>query len=173
MRIIFGLLIGLTMLLVSCGDDAGDLSSEPVSVTRIRAGDLVNGECKFSDDLSGYHVTYSGISDDCAQAVTIGPLSRAELEKMKQDKLSFWESSFPYRQALLGQRIDGECEFESPAVKAFLEFSTTVSTNWENCVMIVDVGPATEQQVEEVQRQGMSESSTPVFDPGSHAPGQR
>ena len=131
-------------------------------------GELVGGDCRFSDDLSSYPVEYSNVSDNCYQAVTIGPLTMTHLEEMKRDEPSFWENSFPYRQAFVGEWIDGECKFESPAVRKYLEFSTAVSTDEESCTMIVDVGPATEEQIWAVQRRGSTSSETPV-----HAPSQK
>ena len=129
-------------------------------------GELVNGECRFSDDLPNYPVAYSNVSDNCYQAVTIGPMTVGELEEVKQDEPSFWENSFPYRQALMGERINGECKFESPAVRAYIEFSTAVSTDKENCIMTVDVGPATEQQIKAVEQHGSMSSETPLPAPG-------
>ena len=158
------LLFATMMLGFSCGSDGS--VSELVSLTRIRMGDLVNGECRFSDDLPNYPVAYSNVSDDCYQAVTIGPLTVSQLEEMKQDEPSFWENSFPYWQALAGRRIDGECKFESPAVRAYLEFSTAVSTNEENCIMVVNVGPATEEQIRAVERHGSMQLEIPVPAPG-------
>ena len=152
------LLFAVMMLVLSCG--SGGLGPEPVSLTRIRTGELVNRDCRFSDDLSNYPVEYSKVSDDCLQAVTIGPMTMTELEEMRQNEPSFWESSFPYQQALTGERVGGECKFESPAARAYLEFSTAVSTDEENCIMIVDVGPATEEQIKAVERRGsMSQES--------------
>ena len=173
MRLITGLLLALMALTLSCGGDVGNLSSDPVSVTRIRIGEKVDGECRFGDDLSKYPVSYSGVSDDCAQAVTIGPLTLTELEQMKLDAPLFWEESFPYQQALVGDRIDGECKFDSPAVRAYLEFSETVSTDWDSCVMIVDVGPATDKQIEEVQQFGTTKSETAVPATSEPVPGER
>ena len=161
MRIIAGLLAPLLVLAVACGE-GGESSSDPVSVVRIRSGERVGGECRFADDLSQYPVTYSGVSDDCVQAVTIGPLAPAELEDMQRQESSFWERSFPYQQALVGEWIDGECDFSHPAVQAYLEFSEIVSTDETNCVMIVDVGPVTERQIEGVERHGSVSSETAV-----------
>ena len=134
----------------------------------MRLGEKVDRECRFAEDMSRYPVTFRTNPENCSQAVSIGPLSRAELEQMKQDIPLFWEKSSPYRQALVGERIDGECKFDSPAVQAYLEFSTTASTDWENCIMMVDVGPVTEGQVEAVERLG-SRSSEPAV-PASPAP---
>lgn len=161
MRQIAGLLVTLVILTVAC-DEGGESSSDSVSVVRIRSGEMAGEECRFAGDLSQYSVTYSGISEDCVQAVTIGPLSLAELEDMQRQEPSFWENSFPYQQALIGQWIDGECQFTSPTVRAYLEFSETSSTDLENCVMMVDVGPVTEKQIEEVERHGSVSSETAV-----------
>lgn len=161
MRLIAGLFVPLLVLTVSCGD-GGESSSDPVSVVRVRSGEKVGGECRFGDDLSQYPVTYSGISDDCVQAVTIGPLTLAELEDMQRQESSFWENSFPYQQALVGEWIGGECDFSHPAAQAYLEFSEIASTDLENCVMIVDVGPVTEKQIEKVERHGSVSSETAV-----------
>lgn len=158
------LLFATMMLGFSCGSDGS--KSELVSLTRIRMGELVNGDCRFSDGLSNYPVEYSDVSDDCYQAATIGPITMSELDEMKQDEPSFWENSSPYRQALVGEWIDGECKFESPAVRAYLEFSTAVSTDKENCIMIVDVGPATQEQIKAVERHGSMSSETPAPAPG-------
>ena len=173
MRLIIGLLLALMVLTLSCNGDAGKSSSDPVSVARIRMGEKASGECRFDDDLSKYPVTYSGVSGDCLQAVTIGPMSMTELERMKQDVPLFWEKSSPYQYALVGDRIDGECNFDTPFVRAFLEFSETVSTDQTDCVMIVDTGPFTEKQIEEVQRLGSTtESQTAVPAPSEPVPGQ-
>ncbi len=172
MRLLFGLLAALVILAVSCGSDADDSLSDPVSLARIRMGEKVDGQCIFRDDLSQYPGTYSGVSEDCLQAVSIGPISLAELEQMKRDKPSFWENSFPYQQALVGEWIDDKCDFSSPAVQAYLEFSETVSTDRTNCVMIVDVGPVTEKQIAKVQRFGTMSSETPVSALFVPAPGQ-
>ena len=158
------LLFAVMVLGLSCGSD--NSAEELVSLTRIRAGELVNGDCRFSDDLSNYTVEYSNVSGECYQAVTIGPITMSELDEMKQDEPSFWETSSPHRQALVGEWIDDECKFESPAVRAYLEFSAPVSTDEENCTMIVDVGPATEEQVKAVERHGTMSSETPVPAPG-------
>ena len=96
MRLIIVLLLALMVLTISCNGDASKSSSDPVSVARIRLGEKANGECRFDDDLSKYPVTYSGVSEDCYQAVRIGPMSMAELEQMKLDAPAFWEKSFPY-----------------------------------------------------------------------------
>ena len=135
-------------------------------------GEKVDGQCAFADDLSPYPVTYSGVSDDCLQVVAIGPIRMAELEDMELEEPSFWENSLPYQQALKGEKSDGECDFSHPAVRAYLEFSEIASTDWSNCVMIVDTGPATESQIEKVQRHGSAYSETAV--PASYvpAPGQ-
>lgn len=172
MRLIIGLLAALLAMAVSCGGDDTGSSSDRVSVARIRTGDKVSGECKFNNDLSKYPVTYSTVSEDCYQAVTIGPLSMVELEQMKLDVPSFWEESSSYQQALVGERIDGECKFDSPAVRAYLEFSEPASTDWDGCVMIIEVGPATERQIEEVQRLGTTRSETAVPAPSDPVPSQ-
>ena len=174
MRLIAGLLSLLLVLTLSCGE-RGESSSESVSVARIRVGEKVDGRCGFGDDLSQYPVTYSGISADCVQAVSIGPLTLAELEDMQRQESSFWENSFPYQQALVGEWIDGECQFTSPTVRAYLEFSEPSSTDLENCVMIVDVGPVTEKQIEEVERHGSvsSETAVPVAVPATTVPEPR
>ena len=173
MRLIIGLLLALMVLILSCNGDAGKSSSDPVSLARIRIGEKANGECRFDDDLSKYPVTYSGVWADCLQAVTIGPISTTELEQMKRDEPSFWEKSSPYKQSLLGVRIDGECNFDTPFVRAFLAFSETESTDRTNCIMIVNVGPVTEKQIEEVQRLGgTTESETAVPASSEPVPGQ-
>ena len=159
MRLISGLLVLFIVLTLSCGE-RGESPSDPVSMVRIRSGERVDGECRFADDLSRYPVTYSGISDDCVQAVSIGPLTPAELENMQRQEPSFWENSSPYRQALVGEWIDGECQFTSPAVRALLAFSETVSTDWDTCTMIVDVGPASRKLIEQVERHGSASSET-------------
>ena len=143
------------------GDDSGS-SSDPVSVVRMREGEKIAGECRFEVDISRYPVSYRTDQENCWQAVTIGPLAMTDLVEMKQDVPLFWENSLPYRQALVGERVDGQCTFNNPAVQAYLEFSETASTDWESCIMIVDVGPVTEQQIEEVQRLGNTGSSTAV-----------
>ncbi len=174
--ILAGLILGLALtsllLAISCSSGPGAPSSDPVSVTRIRAGEKLNGECVFQNDLSKYPVSYLAASQDCYQAVAVGPLSLAELDQMKRDEPSFWEDSLPYRQALTGEMIDGECDFSHPAVQAYLEFSETVSTDLSRCVMTVDVGPATEKQIERVQLHGNSETSTAVPAQSSPAPSQ-
>ena len=167
-RLIASLLIAFLAAAVACGDDDAGSSSGLVSVARISTGELVNGECRFDNELSEYPVDYSSVSEDCRQAVTIGPVSLTELEQMKQDVPSFWGKSSPYQQALVGERIGDECKFESPAVQAYLEFSTTASTDWANCIMIVDVGPVTEKQIDAVERLGSRSSSTAV--PASPTP---
>ena len=91
-------------------------------------------------------VTYSGVSENCLQAVTIGPLSLADLDQMQREEPSFWKKSSPYQQSLVGEWFDAKCQFTSPAVQAVLEFSETVSTDWA-CIMIVEVGP-TKKQIE-------------------------
>ena len=113
------------------------------------------------DDLSQYPVTYSGVSENCLQAVTIGPLSLADLDQMQREEPSFWKKSSPYQQSLVGEWFDAKCQFTSPAVQAVLEFSETVSTDWANCIMIVEVGPVTKKQIEKVERLG-SRSRTPA-----------
>lgn len=170
-RLITVLLAALLAMAVSCGSDDLGSSSDPVSVVRLRLGEKVEGGCRFLEDISLYPVAYRTNHENCWQAVTIGPLGRAELEEMKQDVPLFWEKSSPYQQALVGERIDGECKFDSPAVRAYLEFSTTASTDWEDCIMIVDVGPVTEEQVEAVQRPGGTHSSeTALPAPSSPVP---
>ena len=153
---------------VACGGD----DSDPVSVVRMREGERIAGECRFAEDLSRYPVSFRTNQENCWEAVTIGPFALAELEQMKQDVPLFWENSLPYQQALVGERIDGRCNFSSPAVRAYLEFSQTASTDWENCIMIVDVGPATERQIEKVQRLGNTGSSTAVPSSPVPPPGQ-
>lgn len=172
-RLIIGLLLALMVLTLSCNGDATSSSSDPVSVARIRMGEKANGECRFDNDLSKYPVSYSGVWGDCLQAVTIGPMSMTELERMKRDEPSFWENSFPYQQSLLGERIDGECNFDTPFVRAFLAFSETESTDRTNCIMIVNVGPVTEKRIEDVQRLGgATESATAAPAPSEPVPGQ-
>ena len=171
MRLIIGLLVALLVLTVSCG--SREASSEPVSVVRMQWGESIDGNCKFAgEDLSRYPVSYRTNRENCLQAVTIGPMSINELEHMKRDVSQFWEESFPYQQALFGQRVDGKCSFGSPALQAYLEFSEVASIIEENCVMIVDVGPATKRQIEEVQRHGMTESSTAAPAPATPVAGQ-
>ena len=171
MRLIIGLLAVLPIFIVACGTgkgtedsltNGGEAPSDPVSVARIRMGEKINGECIFDDAITKYPVTFSGVAENCLQAVSIGPLSLAELEQMKRDEPSFWGKSSPYQQSLVGEWIDGKCDFSNPAVQAFLEFSENPSTDWTNCIMIVDVGPATVKQIEEVQRFGRSRSETAV-----------
>ena len=171
MRLIVVLLAALLLLTISCSE-RGDSGSDPVSVVRIRSGEMMDGQCRFADDLSGYPATFSTDQENCWQAVTIGPLTPGEVERMKQDVPLFWERSSPYQQALVGERIGGECEFSNPAVQAYLEFSEPSSTDLENCVMIVDVGPATEKQIEEVQRHGSVSSETAAPAPSVPSPGQ-
>ena len=169
MQLVVGLLTALLTLTVSCG--GGETSSEPVSVVRMRQGDMVNGECVFGDGPSRYPASYSGVSEDCLQAVNISPLSLDELEQMKREETLFWEQSSPYQYALLGQWIDGDCEFDTPYVRAFLEFSEIASTDRTECMVIVDTGPFTEKQIQEVQRLGtVSESAVPA--PSEPVPGQ-
>ena len=160
--LVIGLLAVLLAAAVACGGNDGQSSSEPVSVVRLRTGEKIDGECRFGEDISQYPVTYSTTSEDCRQAVGIGPLSLDELERMKQDVPLFWENSSPYQQALVGESVDGECRFDHPAVQAFLEFSEIVSTDKRSCLMIVEMGPATQMQLDEVQRHGNTESSTAV-----------
>ena len=170
-RLIAGLFAALIMLVVSCGGDADNSSSGPVSLVRLLQGEESGGECVFSIDLSQYPATYTTNPDNCMQVVSVGPVSRVELEQMRQDVPLFWERSSPYQQALVGERIDGQCDFSSPAVQAYLEFSETVSTDSKNCTMIVDVGPVTEDQIEKVQRVGgMIATEVPV--PMDPVPGQ-
>ena len=158
----------LLIVAIACGEDSGDSPDDPVSVARIRLGEKANGECIFESNLLRYPVTYSVASEDCFQAVTIGPLARVELEQMREDEPVFWENSLPYRQALIGDWINGECDFSSPAVQAYLEFSEIVSTDPSKCVMIVDLGPVTEKQIKAIQGHGSVYSETAV--PASHAP---
>ena len=160
-RMTISLLASLTLLYVSCLGDAGNPSADPVSLARLRQGEKSGGECVFSDDLSQYPVTYSGVSENCLQAVTIGPLSLADLDQMQREEPSFWKKSSPYQQSLVGEWFDAKCQFTSPAVQAVLEFSETVSTDWANCIMIVEVGPVTKKQIEKVERLG-SRSRTPA-----------
>ena len=164
-QLIAGLFAALMMLVVSCGGNADNSSTGPLSLVRLLQGEKSGGECVFSVGLSQYPATYATNPDNCLQVVSIGPVSRVELEQMRQDVPLFWERSFPYQQALVGERIDGECDFSSPAVQAYLEFSETVSTDSKNCTMIVDVGPVTEDQIEKVQRVGgmrVTEVATPL-----------
>lgn len=170
MKLFIALLAPMLLSIVACGGDSTGSSSDPVSVARIRVGERVDGQCVFGDDLSQYPVTYSGIGKKCLQAVAIGPLTLDELDQMKREQPSFWRNSSPYRQALIGEWIDGECDFSIPAVQAYLAFSETVSTDWINCVMIVDVGPATENQISKLQGLGAVSSETAV--PASPVPGQ-
>ena len=172
MRLFAGLFAALIMLVVSCGGDTGNSSSDEVSLVRLRQGEKSGGACVFSVDLSQYPATYSTNLDNCMQVVNVGPVSRAELDQMRQDVPLFWELSSPYQQALVGELIDGECDFSSLAVQAYLEFSETVSTDSKNCTMIVDVGPVTEAQIEKVQRVG-GMSATEVAVPLEPEPGQR
>ena len=181
MRPFIGSVAVLIVLAVSCGAEESTrggardwrgASSEPVSVARIRQDEKIAGECRFGADISQYPVTYFSPSEDCRQAVRIGPLGADELEQMKREEPLFWGKSSPYQQALVGQRTGGECEFSYPAVQAFLEFSEIASTDWTNCVMIVDVGPATRKQIEEVQRLGTTKSSTAVPAPSAPVPGR-
>ncbi len=163
MRLNIGLLALLLISIAACGiGNSGETPTDPVSVTRIRMGENVNGECTFEDVLTKYPVTYSGVSEDCYQAVSIGPVTLSELEQMKRDEPSFWENSSSYQQALVGERIDGNCDFSNPAVQAYLQFSEPASTDWARCIMIVNVGPVTEKQIEEVQRHGTTSSETAV-----------
>ncbi len=160
------------MLTISCraGDDTegaavdyGEQSHDPVSLARIRQGVTVEGECKFSEDISQYPATYFLPSEDCLQAVRIGPIDRDELEQMKWDVPMFWENSHPYQQVLVGEWIDGKCEFTHPGIRAFLAVSEIVSTDLTKCLMTIEVGPVTERQIEEIQLLGgESESSTAV-----------
>ena len=161
MRRLVGLLAVLLLLSASCGEN-GESPSGSVSVVRIRSGESTDQGCKFTDDLSRYPATYRTDQENCWQAVTIGPLALDELERMKQEVPHFWDNSLPYQQALVGEAIDGECDFNSPAVHAYLEFSETVSTDRENCVMIVNLGPATREQLDNVQHQGTTRSETAV-----------
>ena len=166
------LLATLTLLYVSCLGDAGNPSADPVSLARLRQGEKSGGECVFSDDLSQYPVTYSGVSEDCLQAVTIGPFNLADLDQMQREEPSFWKKSSPYQQSLVGEWFDAKCQFTSPAVQAFLEFSETVSTDWANCIMIVEVGPVTKKQIEKVQSLRSGRSATAVPAPSVPSPGR-
>ena len=121
-------------------------------------------------DLSQYPVTYSGVSEDCLQAVTIGPLSLADLDQMQREEPSFWKKSSPYQQSLVGEWFDAKCQFTSPAVQVFLEFSETVSTDWANCIMIVEVGPVTKKQIEKVQRLSSGRTATAMPAPSMPFP---
>ena len=177
MRLILGLLAASLICIIACGTGnttatGREAPLDPVSVARIRMGEKVNGECLFEDVSIKYPVTYSGISEDCYQAVGIGPLGPDELEQMKRDEPSFWEKSFPYQQVLVGERIEGHCDFSSPAVQAYLAFSEPTSTDWTNCIMTVDVGPATERQIEEVERHGSTAREAAVPARPEPAPGQ-
>ena len=171
MWLVIGLLAVLLALTLSCG--GGESSSDPVTVVRLRSGEKIDGECRFAEDISQYPATYSMVSEDyCQQAVNIGPLSLDELERMKQDEPLFWGMSSPYQQVLPGEWIDGECKFDHPAVQAFLEFSETVSTDWTACQRLVNMGPATEKQIEELNHLGNTVSETAVPVPVETEPAQ-
>ena len=174
MRLIVNLLAALIVFTISCGPEkaAEQSASDPVSVVRIRQGEKIGGECRFAEDISQYPVTPWPPSENCFEAVTIGPIQRDALEQMKRDRPLFWENSYPWQQALVGEWMDGECRFTSPAVQAYLEFSEPASTDMENCVMIVDVGPATEKEIEAVQLHGSVSSETAVPAPSVPARGQ-
>lgn len=171
MRPVFLLLLVSLALTLSCSGD-GAYFSEEVRVARILPGENQGGACTFRDEISEYPVTYTTNHEACAQVVSIGPLSRGELEEMKRDYPEFWGHSLAYQQALRGERIDGECTFPHPAVKALLEFSEPVSSDEENCLMIVDVGPATQQQLDAVQSLGNTSSEPAVPDPSADSPEQ-
>ena len=172
MRFVVGLLTVLLVFTLSC-NGGSESSSDPVSVVRLRLGEKVYEECRFAGDISQYPVDYSTDQENCLQAVRIGPLSLDELDQMKRDEPLFWENSSPYQQSLVGERIDGECSFDTPFVRAFLTFSETESTDRTNCTMIVNVGPVTEEQIEGVQRLGgTTESETAVPAPSGSVPGQ-
>ena len=181
MRPFIGSVAVLIVLAVSCGAEESTrggardwrgASSAPVSVARIRQGEKIAGECRFGADISQYPVTYFSPSEDCRQAVRIGPLGADELEQMKRDVPLFWEESYPYHQVLLGERIDGECDFTSPAIRAFLGVSEVVSIDRASCLMYVEMGPATQKQIDEVQRFGTTESLTAVPAPSAPVPGR-
>ena len=166
-----GLLALLLIFSVACasgtstGDSpsaAGEAPPDPVTLARIRQGESIDGECRFAEDISQYPVTHRRVSEDCWQVVTIGPISRDALEQMRQDLPLFWENSLPYQQVLVGERTDGECDFTHPAVRAYLAISEVVSTDWDKCLLTVDVGPVTEKQIEEIERLGTTKSSTAI-----------
>ena len=177
----FSLLVLLLSLSVACaagtsaeeapavGDEA---PADLVSLARIRQGEMIGGECRFSGDISQYPATYSPASDECFQAVRIGPIDPTELERMKRDVPLFWENSSPYRQVLIGKRIDVECDFTAPAVRAYLAVSEIVSTDQNSCRITVELGPVTEKQIEEIQSHGMTESSTAIPQPSEPVPDQ-
>ena len=177
-----GLVAVMIMLTISCnaGEDTegaavnnGEQSPDPVSLARIRQGVMVGGECTFNEDISQYQATYFPPSEDCLQAVRIGPIDRDELEQMKRDVPLFWENSHPYQQVLVGEWIDGKCEFTNPGIRAFLAVFEIVSTDLTKCLMTIEVGPVTEKQIEEIQRLGgESESSTAVPAPSVAVPSQ-
>ncbi len=180
MQPVIGLLAALVVFAVSCSSgeettrdatDGSGSSSDPVAVVRIRQGERVDGQCRFGEDISQYPVTYSAYSEDCLQAVRIGPLGRGELDQMKQDLPLFWENSSPYQQVLVGEWIDGECEFTSPGVRAFLDVSEIVSADQTSCQMIVEMRPVTQKQIEEINRLG-GESATAVPAPPVAVPGR-
>ena len=154
MRLIIGLFAALLAVAVSCGGAGGESSSDPVSVVRIRQGEKINRECVFGEDISQYPATYQTNPENCLQAVLIGPIGVDQLERMKRDVPLFWEKSYPYQQVLIGEWVDGECHFDRPGVRALMAVSETVSTDWTACQRLVNVGPVTERQAEEIDRTG-------------------
>ncbi len=171
MRLIVSLLTVVIVFTISCGSEEGtkkaarngsEASSDSVSVVRIWQGEKVGEECTFGEDISQYPVTYSDYSEDCLQAVRIGPIDPDALERMKQEKPVFWENSNPYYQVLWGEWIDGECKFTAPIIKAYEEFVETVSTDWTACQRTVEMGPVTEKQIDEIQHLGTSVTEVAV-----------
>ena len=162
MRLIIGLIAVPLVLAVSCDGAGGESSSDPVSVVRILQGQRIEGKCVFDDDISQYPATYQTNPENCLQVVSIGPIGVDQLERMKRDVPLFWEKSYPYQQVLIGEWVDGECNFDSPGVRALMAVSETVSTDWTACQRLVNVGPVTERQAEEINRTGgESETSEP------------
>ena len=91
---------------------------------------------------------------------------------MKREVPLFWGNSSLYRQVLIGERIDGKCDFTGPAIHAYLAVSEIVSTDQNSCLITVEMGPVTEKQIEEIQRLGMTESSTAIPQPSEPVPDQ-
>ena len=164
------LLAALPALAVSCGGGDPVPPSDPVSVVRIRLGEKIDGNCRFAEDLSRYPVAYRTNPENCWQAVGVGPLAIAELEQMKQEVPLFWEKSSPYQYALIGEWIDGECNFDTPAIQAFLEVSEIASTDKTDCHLIVNMGPVTQKQLDEIQRLGTTKSEPAVPAPSEPVP---
>ena len=164
MRLIVNLLAALIVFTISCGPEkaAEQSASDPVSVVRIRQGEKIGGECRFAEDISQYPVTPWPPSENCFEAVTIGPIQRDALEQMKRDRPLFWENSYPWQQVLPGEWIDGECKFTGPVFKVFEEISETLSTDWITCLRTIEMGPVTQKQVEEIERLGTTERSTAI-----------